>query len=412
MKTDHNSKKIWLLVALISSVLSNFSLNAADDIEILDASYGDQISRDSKRRKNITESVRNSIKANKLELAAGSANRMFGDPAFGTHKAVMILYRHDSELFLSITSENEPVVIPSSSAIAIGTINASDDKKEMIVLRALYGDLNYVDIGKGGKNRNVIIDVTDAMNKLVKDNKIVLSAGHNNLFKGYVRDGVVLKDGDPVFGIEKAIWVVFSQVSIDGTALDLYLQIVNENQAATISHDNAEKIYTIVLAQPVKNEKKPGVATPTTVPEKQSIKEKLPDAAEQTAEEPVVEISAQLKPKIKKLTRAKTKTTGSAAKTSGKDSVEAPTKKDIANNSIDTTTTEIEQTKTETNTQEKIKEKTEKPIASKVVAPKKLKLKSTRGSSRFQQAAPVRDSEKKEADAAQLPQEDAIESAG
>jgi len=234
----------------------------AQKVTILYAAYGDFTQANPAKRKIVTDIVQSKVQNNTLNIPAGSYDGLFGDPAPGVTKNMLLIYKIGNIISATLAHETyESTGIPyvrqrdiammeggggnigEQSRVHLDIYTLGKGDPNFKVLTAFYGNPDGANIltwktGQWPFRTDHTGIQGDGFSyytlSMVSNNQIVLTGAPGDMSKHLG----MIPSWDPVPGKVKGLTAIFQQ---NGT---LYIQVVGEHDSATISAANATAFYT------------------------------------------------------------------------------------------------------------------------------------------------------------------------
>lgn len=186
------------------------------NITIIYASYGNHNAAGTSQKINVTGTLRTNYANNRsnFSIQTGGYKTLFGDPAYGVLKSLIVIFQYPDDPSLYIQSSNEtiPFYFNSRSKPMFSFNPANSTNTGLTVLGAWYGNLNqpYIDTAQATGSSGPIWQVKDILMHWLQNSG---TGPYLNLF-----------GGDPAPGVAKGLLAIFKQ---DG---NLYFQVLAENE--------------------------------------------------------------------------------------------------------------------------------------------------------------------------------------
>ena len=227
-------KKSFLVV--IAIIMSAISYSSAD-IDVLIGIYGSLNKNGMTSKVDITSQLRSKISNNSLTIGAGQYDILASDPAPGTSKTALVIYRDNTTIRLVYTHRSQALQIPNSAHPSICNVADLTGNANALsrfgIIKAYYGDLE-----SNGQSVNMAsLRIFDVTNKISTDNNgnILYPANKNAVY------------GDPANGTVKNLLIIYA---VYGT---LCIKFISEDTAqGTIKPDyatSADALYYLTKAQ-------------------------------------------------------------------------------------------------------------------------------------------------------------------
>jgi len=276
-------KKITRTIIFVLSVISApYQIQAAYGVNIIYASFGNHNASGQTQKANVSSIVRNSYAqyGASFSITSGGLNGtasyggLFGDPAPGVFKSLIVFYQYPNNpnIYVQSTNTNQAFQFPSSNTgftVSATAPNSSwpgfalpivPNTSSPTILGAWYGDMQQANLATAQTGSSPVRLVTSTVTSMLQG----IATGTPgspfgpdpapNIIKGlvalYEQNGYMyfqcLTDGDPITNISStstnAYHVDYYNGAIDGST-NGYSDVINGN-AKSLPNSNASQEYT------------------------------------------------------------------------------------------------------------------------------------------------------------------------